>query len=125
MRYYICSKLHSNYYRMVHAIVHRALHFVDHPVLSAVLNALPRTLAPLFLFHCALYRSTMKIEMEIIIKEKNVTYHLGLAGLLGQAVCLLDDLVDVPDHVESNLGEVVVLAAENLLEARNRLLHRH
>ena len=29
------------------------------------------------------------------------------------------------DHVEGDLGEVVVLAAEDLLEAGDGLLHRH
>ena len=50
---------------------------------------------------------------------------LRLAGLLGQAVGLLDDLVDVADHVEGDLRKVVVLAAQDLLEAGDGLLHRH
>ena len=52
-------------------------------------------------------------------------YSLRLAGLLGQAVRLLHDLVNVSDHVEGDLGEMVILAAEDLLEAGDGLLHRH
>ena len=52
-------------------------------------------------------------------------YSLRLAGLLGQAVRLLHDLVNVSDHVEGDLRKVVVLAAQDLLEAGDGLLHRH
>ena len=42
-----------------------------------------------------------------------------------QTLSLGGHLVNVADHVEGDLGEVVVLAAEDLLEAGDGLLHRH
>src|SRR5581483_4468033 len=42
----------------------------------------------------------------------------GLRHLLG----LLDRLLDRPDHVEGGLGQVVVLAGDDLLEAGDRVL---
>src|SRR5207249_7099693 len=47
----------------------------------------------------------------------------ALLGLLArEAAALLDRLLDRPDHVEGLLGELVVLAVEDLLEALDRVL---
>src|SRR5438067_2423803 len=54
---------------------------------------------------------------------------LGLFGLLlaaaADALRLLDRLLDRPDHVEGLLGQLVVLAVEDLLEALDRVLELH
>ena len=38
-----------------------------------------------------------------------------------QTVCLGNNLVNIADHVESNLGQVIVLASQDLLESRDGL----
>src|SRR5256885_3881234 len=57
---------------------------------------------------------------------------LRLLGLLrlfvaaaADSLCLLDRLLDRPDHVEGLLGQVVVLAVEDLGEALDRVLELH
>jgi len=45
-----------------------------------------------------------------------------LRGFSGQSLCFADDLVNVADHVEGHLGQVVVLALQDLLEAGDGLL---
>src|SRR5919108_5238749 len=54
---------------------------------------------------------------------------LALLGLLlaaaADALRLLDRLLDRPDHVEGLLGQVVVLAVEDLGEALDRVLELH
>src|SRR5918995_1830441 len=46
-------------------------------------------------------------------------------GLAAQLARLLDCLLDRPDHVERLLGQLVVLAVEDLLEAFDRVLELH
>src|SRR2546423_25615 len=50
---------------------------------------------------------------------------IGSGVLLGQALALLARLLDVADHVEGLLGQVVVLALEDLQEPLHGLLDRH
>jgi hypothetical protein len=50
-----------------------------------------------------------------------VKYILG--GLGSQSLCFGDDLIDVADHVEGHLGQVVVLPLQNLLEPGDGLLN--
>ena len=40
-------------------------------------------------------------------------------NLWGEGLGLLEDLVDVSDHVESGLGDVVELSAQNSVEAED------
>lgn len=47
-----------------------------------------------------------------------------LSGLLGHALGLLLHSVNVSNHVKGGLGDVVVLALEDLLEARDGVLKR-
>ena len=49
-------------------------------------------------------------------------YMYFLRGLGGQALRLGDDFVNVADHVEGHLGQVVVLPLQDLLEAGDGLL---
>lgn len=51
------------------------------------------------------------------------TQHLCL--LRGELAALLDCLIDVTDHVEGRLWEVVVLAIEDLLDGADGVLERH
>ena len=44
------------------------------------------------------------------------------SSLTGQALCLGNDLLDVADHVEGDLWQMVVLAGEDLLESRDGLV---
>src|SRR3954469_180213 len=55
--------------------------------------------------------------------RSGVLFGLGTRPVL--AASLGDGLVDRADHVEGLLGEVVVLAVEDLGEAGDRLLERH
>src|SRR2546423_5524262 len=48
-----------------------------------------------------------------------------LLRLARHAAALLDRLLDRPDHVERLLGQLVVLAVENLVEAVDRVLELH
>ena len=50
-------------------------------------------------------------------------YNLFGVTLSGQAVSLGGDLIDVADHVEGDLGQVVILAGEDLLETSDGLVN--
>ena len=50
---------------------------------------------------------------------------LDLAGAGCQPLGLGHDLLHMADHVEGDLGQVVVLASQDLGEALDGLLHRH
>src|SRR5690625_7618285 len=47
------------------------------------------------------------------------------SGSLRHALGLGDGLVDIADHVEGGLGQMVELAGDDALEAGDRLLQRH
>src|SRR5438270_5351632 len=70
-------------------------------------------------------------EVDIALEQAALDAHdpegywqLALASLL-HLFALRPGLVDGSDHVEGLLGQVVVLAFENLLESAHRLLHRN
>ena len=46
-----------------------------------------------------------------------------VSALVGKTLSLGGDLVNVADHVEGNLGEVIVLASQDILEASNGLVN--
>ena len=50
-------------------------------------------------------------------------YNLFGVTLSGQTVSLGGDLIDVADHVEGNLGQVIVLASKDVLESRDGLVN--
>ena len=50
--------------------------------------------------------------------------HLNILRLFGKPLRLFHDLFDPADHVEGLLGQVIVLAIENFLEASDRVGHR-
>ena len=52
-------------------------------------------------------------------------YNLFGVTLSGQTVSLGGDLIDVADHVEGNLGQVIVLASKDVLESRDGLVDGH
>ena len=48
---------------------------------------------------------------------------MHLRCLSSQSLGLSDDLIDVADHVEGDLGQVIVLAGKDILEARDGLVN--
>ena len=50
-------------------------------------------------------------------------YNLFGVTLSGQAVSLGGDLIDVADHVEGDLGQVIVLASQDVLESGDGLVN--
>jgi hypothetical protein len=48
---------------------------------------------------------------------------LSVSSLLSQPLGLQGDLVNVADHVEGNLGQVIVLAIKDLLESGDGLVN--
>ena len=47
-----------------------------------------------------------------------------VSALGGQTLGLQSDLVDVADHVEGDLGQVIVLAGQDVLEPSDSLVNR-
>ena len=45
-----------------------------------------------------------------------------ISTLRGEALSLGGDLIDVSDHVEGDLGQVIVLASQDVLEASDGLV---
>ena len=50
-------------------------------------------------------------------------YNLFGVTLSGQAVSLGGDLIDVADHVEGDLGQVIIFASKDLLESGDSLVN--
>jgi len=50
-------------------------------------------------------------------------YNLFGVTLSGQAVSLGGDLIDVADHVEGDLGQVIVFASKDVLESGDGLVN--
>ncbi len=48
---------------------------------------------------------------------------MHLRCLSSQSLGLSDDLIDVADHVEGDLRQVIVLAGKDILEARDGLVN--